>query len=81
MGYSWSAPPQVADPLTPSRCTCNHPQTYIHRSGRTGRAGATGICITLVDRKKEGLIPYIQVRLGRGAGRLRPRGCGCGARL
>ncbi len=38
------------------------PQTYIHRSGRTGRAGSTGISITLVDRKKEGLIPYIQVR-------------------
>lgn len=37
------------------------PQTYIHRSGRTGRAGSTGISITLVDRKKEGLIPYIQV--------------------
>ena len=39
------------------------PQTYIHRSGRTGRAGSTGISITLVDRKKEGLIPYIQVSI------------------
>ncbi|KAL4859742.1 DEAD-box ATP-dependent RNA helicase 7 [Chlorella vulgaris] len=40
------------------------PETYIHRSGRTGRAGQTGICLTLVDRKKEGLIPYIQTKAG-----------------
>jgi len=40
------------------------PETYIHRSGRTGRAGSTGISITLVDRKKEGLIPYIQKKAG-----------------
>ncbi|EFN57631.1 hypothetical protein CHLNCDRAFT_20835, partial [Chlorella variabilis] len=40
------------------------PETYIHRSGRTGRAGQTGICLTLVDRRKEGLIPYIQTKAG-----------------
>lgn len=40
------------------------PETYIHRSGRTGRAGSAGISITLVDRKKEGLIPYIQSKAG-----------------
>lgn len=40
------------------------PETYIHRSGRTGRAGSTGISITLVDRKKESLIPYIQSKAG-----------------
>lgn len=40
------------------------PETYIHRSGRTGRAGSTGISITLVDRKKEGLVPYIQNKAG-----------------
>ncbi|KAI8107789.1 hypothetical protein M9435_002817 [Picochlorum sp. BPE23] len=40
------------------------PETYIHRSGRTGRAGSTGISITLVDRRKEGLIPYIQKKAG-----------------
>jgi ATP-dependent RNA helicase DDX21 len=40
------------------------PETYIHRSGRTGRAGSTGISITLVDRKKESLIPYIQAKAG-----------------
>lgn len=43
--------------LLPPACL----QTYIHRSGRTGRAGSTGISLTLVDRKKECLIPYIQV--------------------
>ena len=40
------------------------PETYIHRSGRTGRAGSTGVSVTLVDRKKEGLIPFIQRRAG-----------------
>ena len=40
------------------------PETYIHRSGRTGRAGSTGVSVTLVDRKKEGLIPYIQKKAG-----------------
>eukprot|EP00890_Picochlorum_soloecismus_P003166 jgi/Picsp_1/3850/NSC_01362-R1_protein len=40
------------------------PETYIHRSGRTGRAGSTGISITLVDRRKEGLIPFIQRKAG-----------------
>ncbi|GBF99463.1 DEAD-box ATP-dependent RNA helicase [Raphidocelis subcapitata] len=40
------------------------PETYIHRSGRTGRAGRTGVCITLVGRKHEGLIPFIEKRAG-----------------
>lgn len=40
------------------------PETYIHRSGRTGRAGSTGVSVTLVDKKKEGLIPYIQKKAG-----------------
>lgn len=40
------------------------PETYIHRSGRTGRANSTGISITLVDRRKEGLIPFIQKKAG-----------------
>ena len=34
------------------------------RSGRTGRAGSTGVCVTLVDRKKEGLIPLIERKAG-----------------
>jgi len=40
------------------------PENYIHRSGRTGRAGCTGVSVTLVDRKKEGLIPFIEKRAG-----------------
>ncbi|KAK9857176.1 hypothetical protein WJX84_009545 [Apatococcus fuscideae] len=40
------------------------PETYIHRSGRTGRANGTGVSITLVDRRKEGLIPFIEKRAG-----------------
>jgi hypothetical protein len=40
------------------------PETYIHRSGRTGRANSTGVSVTLVDRKKEGLIPFIAKRAG-----------------
>ena len=34
------------------------------RSGRTGRAGSTGICVMLVDRKREGLVPLIERRAG-----------------
>ncbi len=45
-------------------CALQDPETYIHRSGRTGRAGSTGVSVTLVDRKKEGLIPYIQKKAG-----------------
>lgn len=41
------------------------PETYIHRSGRTGRAGHTGVCITLVGRKHEDRIPYIEKKAGR----------------
>lgn len=40
------------------------PETYIHRSGRTGRAGHTGVCITLVGRKHEDRIPYIEKKAG-----------------
>lgn len=34
--------------LEPPRNT----EPFIHRAGRTGRAGKKGICITLFDRKK-----------------------------
>jgi hypothetical protein len=40
------------------------PETYIHRSGRTGRAGMTGVCITMVTRKHEERIPYIEKKAG-----------------
>jgi ATP-dependent RNA helicase DDX21 len=40
------------------------PETYIHRSGRTGRAGHTGVCVTMVGRKHEDRIPYIEKKAG-----------------
>lgn len=40
------------------------PETYIHRSGRTGRAGSTGVSITFCSRSKEGLIPIIERKGG-----------------
>ncbi len=33
-------------------------------TGRTGRAGKTGVCVTLVGRNKEGLIPFIEKKAG-----------------
>jgi len=40
------------------------PETYIHRSGRTGRAGHTGVSIVLVGRKHEDRVPYIEAKAG-----------------
>ena len=34
--------------------------TYVHRSGRTGRAGAKGICITLFTRQQDAVIRQIE---------------------
>lgn len=39
-------------------------ETYIHRSGRTGRAGNTGISVLFYDRKKEYMIPQIERKAG-----------------
>lgn len=39
-------------------------ETYIHRSGRTGRAGNTGISVLFYDRKKEWLVPQIERQAG-----------------
>jgi len=36
------------------------PEDYIHRIGRTGRAGATGAAISLVDREEMGLLRDIE---------------------
>jgi len=35
----------------------NEPETYVHRIGRTARAGAAGIAISLVDREE---VPYLR---------------------
>lgn len=39
-------------------------ETYIHRSGRTGRAGSTGVCVTMCARNKEDRVPYIEQKAG-----------------
>ncbi|MBI9030635.1 DEAD/DEAH box helicase [bacterium] len=38
---------------------------YIHRSGRTGRAGKTGICITIAHSKDGRKLKFIERRLGQ----------------
>jgi ATP-dependent RNA helicase RhlE len=38
----------------------NVPEDYVHRIGRTGRAGATGTAIALVQRDEEGLLRDIE---------------------
>lgn len=39
-------------------------ETYVHRSGRTGRANNQGICITLYTRKQQSQIDNIERRTG-----------------
>ena len=41
------------------------PETYIHRSGRTGRAGKTGISVALVGPKRRHSIKHIENKLGK----------------
>jgi len=38
----------------------NVPETYVHRIGRTARAGASGSAISLVDREERGLLRQIE---------------------
>ena len=38
-------------------------ETYIHRSGRTGRAGKKGICITIIHRREQGKIKMIEKKI------------------
>jgi ATP-dependent RNA helicase RhlE len=37
----------------------NIPETYVHRIGRTGRAGASGIALTFCDGEEE--IDYLKI--------------------
>ena len=41
------------------------PEDYVHRIGRTGRAGATGIAVTLVTASDLGAMKTLEHRLGR----------------
>ncbi len=40
------------------------PETYVHRSGRTGRAGEQGVCISIVGQKEKRKLLSIQKMLG-----------------
>uniref|UniRef100_A0A672R8D7 RNA helicase n=1 Tax=Sinocyclocheilus grahami TaxID=75366 RepID=A0A672R8D7_SINGR len=39
-------------------------ESYIHRSGRTGRAGRTGICICFYQRKEESQLKFVEQKAG-----------------
>ncbi|XP_039593510.1 nucleolar RNA helicase 2-like [Polypterus senegalus] len=39
-------------------------ESYIHRSGRTGRAGRTGVCICFYQRKEEDQLRFVETRAG-----------------
>ncbi|CAO3699093.1 unnamed protein product [Rhizopus stolonifer] len=40
------------------------PESYVHRSGRTGRAGRSGVCATFYKPQEEGLLSFISKRTG-----------------
>ncbi len=41
------------------------PKDYVHRIGRTGRAGNEGLAITLVSEEEEHHFKIIQKKMGR----------------
>lgn len=43
----------------------DEPEVYIHRSGRTGRADKTGICISIIHMKEKGKLRIIERKVGR----------------
>ena len=43
----------------------NVPETYVHRIGRTGRAGASGKAISFCDSEERGLLADIQKLIGK----------------
>lgn len=40
-------------------------ESYIHRSGRTGRAGRTGVCICFYQRKEESQLKFVEQKAVR----------------
>jgi ATP-dependent RNA helicase DDX21 len=42
----------------------NDVETYIHRSGRTARAGKSGTCITFYSHKNEYMMMEIEAKAG-----------------
>ena len=46
--------------------------TYVHRSGRTGRAGSTGVVVSLISSEQEKLASQMQRRLGIDAPFVKP---------
>jgi ATP-dependent RNA helicase RhlE len=43
----------------------NEPETYVHRIGRTGRAGATGIALSMCDHEEHEYLRDIERLIGR----------------
>jgi ATP-dependent RNA helicase RhlE len=43
----------------------NEPETYVHRIGRTGRAGATGIALSMCDHEEREYLRDIETLIGR----------------
>jgi ATP-dependent RNA helicase DeaD len=41
------------------------PEIYVHRSGRTGRAGKDGIAITIINNRENGKLRQVQNMLGK----------------
>lgn len=52
----------------------NVPEDYVHRIGRTGRAGATGAAISLVDREELGMLKDIEKLIKREIPRVQVEG-------
>jgi ATP-dependent RNA helicase RhlE len=52
----------------------NVPEDYVHRIGRTGRAGVTGAAISLVDREELGMLADIERLLKRQIPRVQAEG-------
>ena len=46
----------------------NEPESYVHRIGRTGRAGATGAAVTLCDAQERGYLRDIERLIKRRIG-------------